>query len=112
MKNFQKLASGLIIGAMAIGFSAFTTPKRVNSNFYVYTSSSHLQADIQNINNYAASAADPCGPTTTNVCGVDLATSRPVGSTPVAAEFNAEKADLWSSQTAHSPQDANIEMKP
>lgn len=112
MKNLQKLALGLLIGALAIGFSAFTSPKRVNSNFYVYTSSSHLQADIQNINNYAASAADPCGGTTTNVCGVDLTTSKPVGSTPDPTEFSAEKADLWASQAAHSPQDSNIEMKP
>lgn len=34
MKNFQKLALGLIVGAMAIGFSAFTNGKlNDNGNF-------------------------------------------------------------------------------
>ena len=111
MKNFQKLALGLLVGALAIGFSAFTTPKRVNSNFYVYTSSSHLQADIQNINNYAASAADPCGGLTTNVCGITLTTAKPSGQPPVSSEFSPQEGNLWTAQQTHTPS-GTIEMKP
>lgn len=33
MKNFQKLALGLIVGAMAIGFSAFKSSENANSKF-------------------------------------------------------------------------------
>lgn len=31
MKNFQKLALGLVVGVMAIGFSAFTTANKANN---------------------------------------------------------------------------------
>lgn len=82
---------------------------RSSSNFYVYTSSSTAQADIQNINNYAA-ASDACSGAT-NVCGVTLATAEPLGSTPVASQFNAEKSNLWTSQQNSSPADGNISMK-
>lgn len=108
MKKIQ-LTLAVLAGALAIGLSAFTSPKSVNSHFYIYTSSSHLQADIQNINNYV-SATDAC-PSGANVCGVTLATAKPAGQTPVASEFNAEKADLWTSQQSGSPADGNIEMK-
>ena len=112
MKNFRKIALALVVAVIAIGFSAFTTKKNVNSNFYVYTSSSTLQADIQNINNYQATSTDPCGGTTTNVCGVTLSTAHPIGQKPVASEFNAESGNLWTSQQNHNPADASIGMKP
>jgi len=31
MKNFQKLALGLLVGALAIGFSAFTSSEKANN---------------------------------------------------------------------------------
>jgi hypothetical protein len=111
MKNFKQIAFGLLVGTLAIGFSAFTNAKRVNSDFYQYTSSSHLQADIQNANNYVATASDPCSGAT-NVCGVTLPTSQTVGSHPIAGEFSDESGNLWASQDNHSAQDGNIEMKP
>ncbi|WPU94826.1 hypothetical protein SNE25_04730 [Mucilaginibacter sabulilitoris] len=112
MKNFKRIALGLVVAAMAISFSAFTNVKRVNSNFYVYSSSSHLQGDIQNFNNYIATSSDPCSGATTNVCGVTLPTAQPVNSKPISSEFDDESANLWDSQTAHAPQDGNIDMKP
>lgn len=86
--------------------------KRANSNFYVYTSSSTAQADIQNINNYASTTSDPCGGTTTNVCGVTLSTAKPAGQKPVATEFSAESGNLWTSQQNHTPADGSVSMKP
>ncbi|UOE52562.1 hypothetical protein MTO98_15910 [Mucilaginibacter sp. SMC90] len=100
---------GVLAIVIAVSASAFTT-KKANSNFYVYTSASTLQADIQNASNYQSSTLTPCSGAT-DVCGVTLTTSRPAGQTPVATEFNAEKANLWSSQQAHSPANASIDMK-
>jgi hypothetical protein len=112
MKNFKKIALALVVGAIAVGFSAFTSNKNVNSNFYVYGLASTAQADIQNFNNYAASSIDPCGGTTTNVCGVTLATARPVGQKPLSSDFSVESGNLWTSQQNHHPADGSIEMKP
>tara|TARA_R110002033_G_scaffold36621_1_gene75230 strand:- start:5423 stop:5728 length:306 start_codon:yes stop_codon:yes gene_type:complete len=47
MKNFQKLAMGMLVAALAIGFSAFTgttkTEKTTASVFYILTSSNQYQ---------------------------------------------------------------------
>lgn len=106
----------IIIPAIAIMLafagSAFTSAKRSNSNLFVYTGSSYAQTDIENINNYAASATDPCGGTSTNVCSVTLATAKAVGQKPASTDFNAEKGNLWTSQQNHSAADGSIEMKP
>lgn len=110
IKIMKKLIIPFVAILMALSFSAFTSAKRATSNFYVYTSGSLLQSDIQNINNYVASSADPCSGSD-NVCGVTLNTARNVGQTPVSTEFNAEKANLWSSQQNHAAQDGNIGMK-
>ena len=103
----------LIIPAAAIviafGSSAFTA-KKSTSNFFLYQGATRTQADIQDINNYVASASDPCNDVT-NVCGVTLSTAKNVGSTPATSEFNAEKASLWTSQQNHSPADGAIAME-
>ena len=99
---------GVLAIVIAVSASAFTT-KKANSNFYLYTGGT-TQADVQNISNYSSIATDPCGGST-NVCGVTLSTSRPTGQQPVATEFNAEKANLWSSQQSHAAADGSIEMK-
>lgn len=82
---------------------------RSTSNFYVYTSASTSQADIQNINNYVA-ASDPCSGSS-DVCGVTLPTAHTLGTTPVPSEFNAEKSNLWLSQQNNTAEDGNISMK-
>lgn len=112
MKNFKQLAFGLIVGASAIGFSAFTNAKRVDSNFFVYTSSSHTQTAIQTASNYQSTTLSPCGGTTTNVCGVTLPTAEPAGQNPDAGELASEAANLWTSQQNHTPADGDIAMKP
>jgi hypothetical protein len=104
----KKLIFPAIAIALAFGTSAFTA-KRVNSNFYAYTGSTS-RADIENINNYAATTTNPCGGAQ-DVCGVTLTTSRAVGQAPVLSEFNAQKSNLWSSQQAHSAADPSIDMK-
>jgi hypothetical protein len=51
MKNFKQIALGLMIGAMAIGFSAFTNAKSNKARFGSYTfvhithSASNLRTD-------------------------------------------------------------------
>lgn len=48
MKNFQKLVLGLVVGIMAIGFSAFTlAPKKSNFVTYSYGYSLSLNKYIQ-----------------------------------------------------------------
>lgn len=39
MKNFKKIALGLMVGLLAVGFSAFTTPKQLTGNWYTLKSS-------------------------------------------------------------------------
>jgi hypothetical protein len=102
---------GILAIVIAISASAFTT-KHATSNFYIYTSGSVAQADIQNINNYLASSSDPCTATDANVCGVTLSTAHTDGTTPVVSEFNAEKTDLWTSQQNGTRADNKIGMKP
>lgn len=36
MKNFKKIAFGLMVGALAIGFSSFTAGPRTNKNLNTY----------------------------------------------------------------------------
>jgi len=112
MKNFKQIAFGLVVGALAIGFSAFTNAKRVDSNFFVYTSSLHTKAAIQNAGNYQSTTLAPCGGTTANVCGVTLATAKPANQNPDAGELADEADNLWTSQQNHSPADGDIAMKP
>lgn len=47
MKNFKQIALGLIVGAMAIGFSSFTNAKRSGTYLFVHPvhSTSNTKAD-------------------------------------------------------------------
>lgn len=114
-KNKIKAVAALF--AIVLGVSAAIAMKapvkahkaQTTSTFYVYTSSSLLQADIQNINNYEA-ASDACSGSS-DVCGVTLTTAQSLGSTPVTSEFNTEKSNLWLSQENNTAEDGNISMK-
>lgn len=97
---------------MALSFSAFTSAKRVTSNFFEYKSSSLLQSDIQNPANYRAASSSAACSGSQNVCGVTLPTAKNINATPDATEFSNESTNLWDSQTAHSPQSAAVDMKP
>lgn len=56
MKNFKQIAFGLIIGALAISFSAFTTPKKLAGDWYTLKTSvpdiTTSDSRAQDINNY------------------------------------------------------------
>jgi len=74
MKKFQKLALGLMVGAMAIGFSAFTNAKVVSKSkgttYYYYTN------DGTNYNYAGTSApADNCSGSSSAYCIVQTTTS-------------------------------------
>jgi len=108
MKKIKVSIFAVIAIVMAIAASAFTS-KEANVKspealfFYEYTSSSTLQADIQNIANYSRQSQSCSG--SNHVCGVLLPTDQPVGAQPVTSEFNAEKSDLWDSEQAQSSVD-------
>lgn len=107
----RKLIIPVIAILMAIGSSAFTA-KKATSNFYKYVGpTARSSSDVQNINNYIATAVNPCSDAQ-NVCGITLTTPKTLGQTPATAEFNPEKSNLWLSQQQHSPADASIDMEP
>jgi hypothetical protein len=74
MKNFQKLVLGLIVGAMAIGFSSFTNAKVVKkSKFttYYYTNNG---TDYVAAGTSQPSSAD-CSGTSSQYCIVSSSTN-------------------------------------
>lgn len=69
MKNLQKIALGLIVCVMAIGFSAFTLigEKQINSKlattiYYNYIGTTYSESDYLNPDNweYEPNAPSPC----------------------------------------------------
>lgn len=103
--------AAIIIGIAASAFSLKNTEvkSKAASYFYLYTSSSTAQSDIQNISNYQR---DDLGcDDGAHVCGVFLATDKATGQPPVASEFNAVKTNLWSSEQAGSATDLSIKMR-
>lgn len=79
MKNFKQVALGLIVGAMAIGFSSFTTAKHAKFAGAYYStadqawSSAGAQAPNQNASNYHLINAQPYTCTTASIgCSYDL----------------------------------------
>jgi hypothetical protein len=103
----KKLLIPFFAMVLAFGLNAFTV--KPTGTFYKYTSTSHAQADIQNIANYSrVGASCVSGP---NVCGVVLATNEGAGNPPDADEFAAESDNLWTSQQNGSAADGSIDMK-
>lgn len=60
MKNFQKIALGLVAGALALSFSAFTAPKKATTDWYAPISSTLLASDpaAQNFSSYNSTPLD------------------------------------------------------
>jgi len=79
MKKFQKLALGLMVGAMAIGFSAFTNAHTYTHTIKVRKPGMALDAYIvQGSTNFTQSSsfdADNCESTSTRYCGYDVTAS-------------------------------------
>jgi len=79
MKNLHKLVLGLLVGAMAIGFSAFTNAKPTNLlTTYSYnageqpwSSSGGLPAD-QTASHYSVVSGSPICTSSTNICTYNL----------------------------------------
>jgi hypothetical protein len=89
MKNFKQIAFGLIIGAMAIGFSAFTNAKQTKfagTLFYNqatqqnWSSSGALPADQDQSHYTTVSGTPDCLPST-KICTYDLVNDQIVQST-------------------------------
>lgn len=116
MVTNKRLKIGLPLLALLIAVTAFfafsankNETKKTVTYFFKYNGISTLQADIQNSSNYSR-IDDPCS-VGANVCGVSLATNQPNGQPPLATEFNAVKADLWTSQQTHTAANSNIKMR-
>jgi hypothetical protein len=92
MKNFKQLALGLLVGALAIGFSAFTNAKHVNHKkvdmqWYQYTGTVQDAAHALNPDNYLSPVeGEPCA-TGATYCAVQ-------------ADDNSGKPDLGTGTTA------------
>jgi len=83
MKNFKKIAFGLLVGAMAIGFSSFTNAsKKAAGDVYAETSNGQYTL----INGYNPAN---CQNTTSNVCAYEVTTS---GSSHVTSSFTSSQA--------------------
>lgn len=101
----------IVMGIAASAFSLENTDVEFKdaSFFYLYTSNSTAQTDIQNISNYERD--DLSCDDGSHVCGVYLSTDKAAGQPPVSSEFNAVKPDLWSSEQAGSATIPVIEMR-
>jgi hypothetical protein len=108
MKNFKQIAFGLMIGALAIGFSAFTNAKNVNKAkfadqwFQLKSTVTPSQANALISSNYDAPMDTPPCPGTVTYCGVqannvsghpDLGSSTPA---------NAQIVDFFSNNNQGS----------
>jgi hypothetical protein len=65
MKNFKQIAFGLLVGALALGFSSFTNAKRSGTYLFVHTvhSTSNTKADytfVTDPNDCSFSSSDIC----------------------------------------------------
>lgn len=90
MKNVKQIAFGLLVGAMALGFSAFTTAKKFAAVTYYQTSTNNYEklADPEGI-------CDPDQPRT-NSCTITYASDPGVSSftyatKPVGGTESSEK---------------------
>jgi len=82
MKNFKQIAFGLILGAMVIGFSAFTNAKtktvHINKAFSAKTITDDYLVQSGGAGVFAQSAdfdSSNCGTAATLPCGYDVTTS-------------------------------------
>lgn len=89
MKNFKQIAFGLMVGALALSFSAFTAPKKLTGDWYLLKSSignitpSDPQAQV--FTSYDASTqrvdSPECGGST-DVCAAEFANGTGPNDTP------------------------------
>lgn len=77
MKNFKNIAFGLMVGALAISFSAFTSPKKLSGDWYLPTSTisgtSPARLDFSNYNPATQATNPPTCQGNINVCAAEFA---------------------------------------
>lgn len=98
MKNFKNIAFGLIVGALAIGFSAFTTAKttvankNVSNKHFSITSNFLVQPTLDGFEQRAT--ADPaanCSGTSDRECTYDVTT---LGKSNIPNQPSYTKAEI------------------
>jgi len=88
MKKFQKIALGLMVGAMAIGFSAFTNAQKKSASLiYRYYSTTGAVNDTNPADFVYESNPDLCSTSTTKECSAEWSTTNAptAGQTPSQA---------------------------
>ncbi len=99
MKNFQKLALGILVGALAIGFSAFTgttkAEKTTASVFYILTSSNQYQKYTG-----GQPSEDGCEDTANHNCVIgfdsDQGSTIDANALPSTPTYQSSTKGLWS----------------
>jgi hypothetical protein len=97
MKNFKQIAFGLLVGALAIGFSAFTNAKKVMTTKatiakYSITANNLVQPAADSFQQAAsASTADCTGATSDRLCVYDVTTT---GKSNIPNQSSYTKADI------------------
>ncbi|NHA02506.1 hypothetical protein G7092_01795 [Mucilaginibacter sp. HC2] len=109
MKNFKKIAFGLLVGAMAIGFSAFTSAK---SNNYVRVSKALkaglivdnfiVQPTLDNFTEQSAVNTGMCHSTATRQCAYSVTTTGKAN-IPDQSSYSADDIDDYVSNGWLSP---------
>jgi|GEM_PF-2483742 len=77
MKNFQKLAMGMLVAVLAIGFSAFTQANDESEAFAVFRYDGSPQAWNdpsldQNVSNYSEVIGEPDCTPSNNICTYNI----------------------------------------
>jgi len=96
MKNFKQVAFGLLVGAMAIGFSAFTNATNVNKHHRVakagmITNDFIVQPTLDNFRQDAGPSSTNCKLTSDRECIYDVTTS---GQSNIPDQTSYTKAEV------------------
>ncbi|EHQ25557.1 hypothetical protein [Mucilaginibacter paludis] len=110
MKNFKQVAYGLLVGAMAIGFSAFTNAKESNEAVKIHkalkagmiTDNFIVQPTLNNFVQESSVNTSNCGDPATRQCVYDVTTSGK-SNIPDQASYTAAEIDNYISHSWLTP---------
>lgn len=97
MKNFKKIAFGLLVGALALGFSAFTSAKKVMPSESIkakrsITANFLVQPSLDSFVQETSASSDNCsGATSDRDCMYDVTTS---GKSNIPNQASYTKANI------------------
>jgi hypothetical protein len=115
MKNFKQIAFGLIVGALAIGFSAFTNAKKVVSvnainAKYSITANFLVQPALDSFERETSASTDNCSSVTSDRDCVYDVTTTGKSNIPNQASYTKAEIDNYVSHSWIMP-DAGASLK-